>query len=526
MHPGDTARQNTAQSTQDGSSHPTGSIPSIILDSISDAVIFTDLNFIVLNWNRAAEHIYGWNASEVTGKSLTGMLHTTFRDGITREDAFADLTKTGKWTGEVEQISKDGTKLHIFSSVVIVHDERGSQIGIVAVNRDITGQKKAEADLQQTSAIHKALMEKLELQAALVENITDAIISTDLEGKILSWNPAATSMYNISEEEAIGKKVTDFLEREDVGTTQATPIDSLMREGSWRGEMTQHTSDGKTLYVLSSKSLMSDSNGVVTGIVTINRDITLRKKAEDEVRRLNEELEQSVQNRTAQLLAANKELEAFSYSVSHDLRAPLRAVDGYARILIEEHMRDAADDARKVAEEVRAGAQRMGKLIDDLLAFSRAGRTALKSHSIDMTTLAQSVFFELTTPERRIIVDFVISDMPVAQGDPSMMRLVWTNLLSNALKFSAKVSNPRIEVGGRTQGNETIFFVRDNGAGFDMQYYDKLFGVFQRLHSAHEFSGTGVGLAIIQRIIHRHGGRVFAEGKVDEGATFSFTIPV
>ncbi|MBE7552052.1 MAG: HAMP domain-containing protein [Anaerolineales bacterium] len=236
-------------------------------------------------------------------------------------------------------------------------------------------------------------------------------------------------------------------------------------------------------------------------------------------------LEENVRERTAELEAANKELEAFSYSVSHDLRAPLRAIDGYTRILVEDYEAGLDAEGKRVCAVIRHQTQHMGQLIDDLLAFSRLGRTQIQAAPINMETLAATVFDELTTPEEQERIDFHLVPLPPALGDPTMIRQVWINLLSNAIKFSAKRERALIEVDGQQSEGEIIYSVHDNGAGFDMRYVDKLFGVFQRLHSEREFEGTGVGLAIVQRVIRRHSGRVWAEGAVDQGATFYFTLP-
>ena len=234
--------------------------------------------------------------------------------------------------------------------------------------------------------------------------------------------------------------------------------------------------------------------------------------------------EKELIKRTTQLEAANKELEAFSYSVSHDLRAPLRAIDGFSRVLLEEYSDRLDNEAMRLLNIIRDNTQKMGQLIEDLLAFSRLGRKQMEISEINMANLAKVVFEEIkaTTPERAIQLD--IRTLPNAHGDKSMVRQVFVNLLSNAIKFTKLKEKAVIEISGRTEGNENIYLIKDNGVGFDMRYLNKLFGVFQRLHSTEEFDGTGVGLAIVQRIIHRHGGRVWAEGKVNEGSTFYFTL--
>ncbi len=243
-----------------------------------------------------------------------------------------------------------------------------------------------------------------------------------------------------------------------------------------------------------------------------------------EARRSAADLEQRVTERTAQLEGANKELEAFAYSVSHDLRSPLRAIDGYTRILLEDHGSCLNAEGKRVCTVISESARDMGRLIDDLLSFSRLARAAVQPSSVDMEALAEATFMELVPATDRERILFRRGPLPAATGDPGMLRQVWMNLLSNAIKFSSRRERPVIEAYSNSRQGDVVYSIRDNGAGFDMHYVDKLFGVFQRLHSQKEFEGTGVGLAIVQRIVHRHGGRVWAEGETDGGATFHFTI--
>ncbi len=237
-----------------------------------------------------------------------------------------------------------------------------------------------------------------------------------------------------------------------------------------------------------------------------------------------EELEERVRKRTEQYEAANKELEAFSYSVSHDLRAPLRSVDGYVQILLEDYSGSLDENGKRVCHVISDSARQMGRLIDDLLAFSRVGRADLRRLPVDMEVLVHAIYHELTTEEERASFDVTIGPLPGVMGDPTLMRQVWVNLLSNAIKFSSKKEKTVIRVSGTTEDGKTVYQVADEGAGFDQRYADKLFGVFQRLHSSREFEGTGVGLAIVQRIVNRHGGTVWAEGRPGEGATFYFSV--
>ncbi len=254
---------------------------------------------------------------------------------------------------------------------------------------------------------------------------------------------------------------------------------------------------------------------------SLKNEIAERQCAEQLVQELNCQLKEKV----ADLVAANQDMEAFSYSVSHDLRAPLRAIAGYARIFIQDHSHRLDAESHRLLTVISDNAQLMGKLIEDILAFARLGRQELKKSEIDMTALTQTVFAELKGWERERQVSLILQNLPPAYGDRTLIRQVLVNLLTNALKFSGPKADAAIALKGWNEDNDTIYAVADNGVGFDMKYVDKLFNVFQRLHLSSEFEGTGVGLAIVQKIIHRHGGRVWAEGQVNEGATFYFSLP-
>jgi PAS domain S-box-containing protein len=264
---------------------------------------------------------------------------------------------------------------------------------------------------------------------------------------------------------------------------------------------------------------------VPEGVFIMSLDMTSHKRAEEEIRRLNEDLAHKVEERTAELVAANRDLESFAYSVSHDLRAPLRAIDGFARI-VSERFADRLDaEGSRLLGVIRDNARRMEELIHDLLALSRVGRTEMGLAPVDMAALAADAYQEAVPPEERARCAFTLADLPAARGDGALLRRVWINLLSNAAKFASPMDHPSIEAGGRRDPDGATYWVRDNGVGFDPEYAHKLFGVFQRLHSSDEFEGTGVGLAIVQRVVQRHGGKVWAESEVGKGATFYFTLP-
>jgi PAS domain S-box-containing protein len=365
------------------------------------------------------------------------------------------------------------------------------------------------------------LSEANALLQALMDTMPDQIYFKDTRCRFIRNSRSQTNLMGLNDPaQVVGKTDFDFFphaarafaEEQEVMRT-GIPLLDLEEWVVWP--------DGRESWVLTTKMPLRNSEGQTIGIFGISRDITERKRAEEAIRQLNTDLEKQAE----QLRAANKELEAFSYSVSHDLRAPLRAIDGYTRILLEDYEPNLDAEGKRVCGVISREARRMGQLIDDLLAFSRLGRKEMYRSKIDMRALAVSVLNELLKDQDRERITFQIARLPVALADSSLLRQVWVNLISNALKFTSRKERAVIEIGGKTTKDELIYYVRDSGAGFDMEYASKLFGVFQRLHSDREFEGTGVGLAIVQRIIFRHGGRVWAEGEVGKGATFYFALP-
>lgn len=364
--------------------------------------------------------------------------------------------------------------------------------------------------------------------ANIVNNAGDAIISVDEDQRIVAYNRTAEQIFGRAPTEVLGQPL-DMLLPPAASSTHREHIRAFGREagmtrvmGSGR-EVAGRRADGSLFPAEASISKVVEGGRII--FTAILRDVTERHRAEEEIRRLNEELENKVVERTIQLETANKELEAFSYSVSHDLRAPLRAIDGFSQALLEDYAAGLDDQGRNYLQRVRAATQRMGELIDDLLQLSRVTRAEMRHATVDMSTLAASVIEELRRADPQRQVETVILPGLEARGDPHLLRIVLVNLLSNAWKFTSRQPDARIEFGLDDDNGERAFFVRDNGAGFDMQYADKLFGAFQRLHSPNEFPGTGIGLATVQRIIRRHGGQVRAEGAIGQGAAFYFTLP-
>jgi light-regulated signal transduction histidine kinase (bacteriophytochrome) len=276
--------------------------------------------------------------------------------------------------------------------------------------------------------------------------------------------------------------------------------------------------------VLYNASVYRDEAGDVIGVFAAARDISERKRAEEVIRKLNEQLDERVRRRTAELEATNKNLEAFTYSVSHDLRGPLRHIDGFSKLLLEEYSADLPEDARRYLSRIRDGTRRMGMLVDDLLNLTRVGRKELSMQLTGLSSLLEEAIRDLQPEMATREIEWRIGKLPFVECDPALLKQVFANLLSNALKFTRLRERAVIEVGETTQDGRAVIFVRDNGVGFSMKYVGKLFGVFQRLHRPEDFEGTGIGLATVQRIVHKHGGRVWAEGELNKGATFYFTL--
>ncbi|MEJ2592079.1 MAG: AAA family ATPase [Candidatus Thiodiazotropha sp.] len=359
----------------------------------------------------------------------------------------------------------------------------------------------------------------------LAENLPDNIVRYDRDARVVYLNPELEKTLGISAADRIGKRIREY-HADGSYDAYAEAVDTVLDNGKDMEFEFMLPGSVKAPRIYQMNLIAErDEHGEVTGVLAISREITERKRAEEQIRRLNQELEQRVIDRTAALEAANKELEAFSYSVSHDLRTPLRAINGFSHILLEDYAGQLDDEGKRLLNVVRDSTIRMGQLIDDMLNFSRTGRMEFAFREVDMERVAQGVVEELGPAGGGNKLQVEVKHHPNARGDAAMLRQVYINLLSNAIKFSRDREIQKIEVGAEVKDGETVYYVKDNGVGFDMRYADKLFGVFQRLHSVNEFTGTGIGLAIVKRIISRHGGRVWAQGVVGAGATFYFSLP-
>ncbi|HEU5453097.1 MAG TPA: PAS domain S-box protein [Terriglobales bacterium] len=482
-----------------------------IVESSDDAIIGKTLEGIVLTWNQGAERLYGYSAAEMVGRSVMAVVPAEHQ-GEVRELLRRIAAGERIEHHETVRQRKDGSRVDVSVTLSPTKDARGEVTGASTIIRDITERKRAEEAVRRANAYNRSL----------IEASVDPLVTIGSDGKITDVNAATEAATGCGRQELIGTDFSDYFT--DPAQARAG-YEQVFREGLVRDyplELRHRT--GSVVSVLYNASIYRDQGGNTAGAFAAARDITARKRAEDEVRKLNQELEQRVQQRTAELQSANLELEAFTYSVSHDLRAPLRHLSGFAKLLLEENAAVLNATGRHYVDEIRDAARRMGQLVDDLLELSRMNRQALNPQPVALEPVIQQAVRELAPEIGQRAIEWKIAPLPHAVGDPVLLKQVFANLLANAVKFTRPRNPAVIEVGEQVAQGETVYFVRDNGVGFDMRYIDKLFGIFQRLHRTEDFEGTGVGLAVVQRIIHRHGGRVWAEAQPDRGATFFFTL--
>ena len=359
--------------------------------------------------------------------------------------------------------------------------------------------------------------------SAIVESSDDAIIGKDLTGNVVSWNAGAERMFGYSAAEMVGSSI-ERLVAPDRPDEERRILENAHRGETRLYETIRIRKDGTTVDLSLAVSPIRDAQGQIVGVSSIARDITERKRAEEQILQLNAELEHRVQIRTAELTSANQELEAFTYSVAHDLRAPLRHIDAFTRILQEDFAGSFPPEAAQLLETIRRGSENMSRLVNDLLNLAHVGRQEMKREATPLNLLIEEVINEMKRETQGREIEWRVAELPTIQGDPGLLKQVFANLLSNAVKYTRPRKPAVIEIGLRVMNDEPVVYVRDNGVGFNMKYADKLFGVFQRLHRAEEFEGTGVGLAIVERVIKRHGGHIWAESELDKGATFYFTL--
>jgi PAS domain S-box-containing protein len=450
--------------------------------------------------NGQLEKLFGYARSELIGQSVDLLIAARYRQehSAHRMEYFSDSHARPMGAGvELHGVRRDGTEFPAEISLASVETSAGKLV--TAAIRDVTDRKRAEE-----------LGSRL---AAVVDSSDDAIIGKTLAGVITSWNKGAERIFGYTEAEALGRPIAMLIPegRKDeepaifrrlLGGERIAPFETLLRRN-----------DGQVVHTSVAISAVRDSRGKVIGVSTMVRDVSDRKRGEQALARATESAE-----------TASREFEAFRYSVAHDLRAPLRGIDGFSHALLDEYPDKLDSEGRRYLAKVRESAQYMAQLIESLLALARISQSELKRERVDLSAIAHKATRRLQTehPGRR--VDVHITDGLNCQGDDRLLGIAFANLFGNAWKFTAKRPDPRVEFGVTRIRERDAFFVSDNGAGFDMAFAEKLFGVFQRLHTGTEFAGTGIGLATVQRVIRRHGGRIWAEAAVEHGATFYFTL--
>ncbi len=395
-----------------------------------------------------------------------------------------------------------------------------------ALQSEIAERTLAQETLKKSLATSEAALKELADQKFALDQHA-IVATTDVLGTITYVNEKFCAISQYSRDELIGQNHRIVSSGYHPKEFFQQMYQTIANGKVWRGEIRNRAKDGSIYWVDATIVPFIGADGKPWQYIAIRADITERKLAEDVIRQLNDELEQRVGERTAQLEAANHELEAFSYSVSHDLRAPLRHISGFSQLLAEEFGATLDPAAQKYVRRIQAGTQQMGVLVDELLNLARLGRHALSRQATNLKELVAEVMAMLQPDSAGRQVEWIVADLPAVECDPVLVKQIFQNLLSNALKFTRPRAHALIEVNYKTQADgQVVFIVRDNGIGFSMKYVDKLFGVFQRLHRAEDFEGTGIGLATVQRIVHKHGGRVWAEAELDKGATFYFTLGV
>ena len=493
-----------------------------------------DLDLIHDTSVRTLKHdqIFGYDSLLVEWGAKRFMSHVLLEDREHAQKRFEKAFETGVLDFECRIVRPDKSLRWIFAHGKAYYNDAGKPVRMMGIVTDITERKRIEDEIRTLNAelerrvaertaelrrAHEIIAHSEKRYRELIDNSLVGVYESTLHGELLFANRALLELLEFEDLEEM--KAEGVILRYKDPKRREELIRRLQKEGVVANfEIEVLSKSHKSLYLLLNATIENDR---LSGMAL---DITDRKKAEEEIRELNAELEQRVIERTAQLEAANKELESFSYSVSHDLRAPLRSIDGFSQALVED-LGDGLDErARDHLHRVRAASQRMGELIDDMLDLSRVTRAEIQRQQVNLSDMALAVVHDLrkTQPERGLEVQ--IAEGVNAYGDARLLRVVLDNLLGNAWKFTSKLPKAKIEFGFSDIDGKPGYYVRDNGAGFDMTYADKLFNAFQRLHAITEFPGNGIGLATVQRIIHRHGGKVWAEGAVEKGATFYFTI--
>ena len=479
-----------------------------IIDASNDAVLSKTLDGIITSWSGGAERMFGYTADEIVGKNIERLIPP---ERIREEKEILRTLGRGEQIDHYETVrkTKNGSRVDVSVSISPITDSTGAVVGATKIARDITRQKRAE----------KALRMANEKFRTTLENLLEGCQIVDFDFTYIYVNAAAARQ---------GRREADSL----LGLTMMEAYPGI--EHSPMFVELRKCMEGRVPARMVNEFTFPDGakgwfdlrmEPVPEGVFLLSEDVTNEHRMTEELNAHREHLEEIVKERTSQLEAVNKELEAFSYSVSHDLRAPLRHIDGFAGLLVKQAEKTLDEEGKRFVRIIADSARQMGGLIDELLVFSRMGRTAMQVTTVDIGQLVEMTIRGLQWEREGRQIEWIVDPLPSVSGDPSMLKLVLENLLGNAIKYTRPREKAEIRFGVAPSTDETVFYVHDNGVGFDMKYVDKLFGVFQRLHSTTEFEGSGIGLANVRRIITRHGGRTWAEGEIGNGATFFFSLP-
>ncbi|MDR3716370.1 MAG: PAS domain S-box protein [Puia sp.] len=481
-----------------------------IINSSDEAIISIDLERTITSWNRGAEKLFGYPPGEVLGKEISMLIAP---DRWHEEDLIIRKTTRGEYLEhyETERLRKDGSAVQISLNVAPIKDPDGKIVGASKIARNITEQKKAELKIRQNENLYRTI----------ASSIPGSVICLmDPEYRYLLVEGDMIEKTGYKKEKLLGQKAADVLPADRY--EEALPhFIRVFHEETFTVESNRTGYDLVTRYVP-----LKNENNEVYAAMSVSIDVTELKNAQRRISELNVGLEQKVIERTEELAIINKELEAFTYSVSHDLRAPLRIIDGFADMLVTDYSDKLDEEGRRTLGVITANARRMGQLIDALLNLSQLGRKEIVTTRADMNELVKSAITEQLALYRGREAEILADPLLPASCDRNLILQVWGNLISNALKYSGKQEKPSIHIGSYQNGRSIVYSVKDNGVGFDMKYAGKLFGVFQRLHKITEYEGTGVGLALVQRIIVKHGGKVWAESEPGKGSVFSFSLPI